>query len=128
MEGLAADGSAKDLVKWKIVKVDAFDQASLADPTTSASYKLCIYDSAGGPDPVLGMDFKGASTCNGKPCWKATGDKGFKFKDKEGTPLGVTSAKLRAGEAGKAQTKIRGKGFKLPSTPLSTSRTSASNS
>jgi len=102
----------KDLLKWKWKKGVATDMAAFRFPDTStASYRLCLYD-AGGKVADLDLPPGGVvPTCGTKPCWKATG-KGFSYKNKAGGPSGITVAKLKVGEAGKAQVlvKVTGKG------------------
>jgi hypothetical protein len=53
--------------------------------------------------------------CGTQPCWKPSGTTGFKYKNKDATPDGITGAKLKAGGAGKSQVKVkvRGKGALL---------------
>ena len=54
-------------------------------------------------------------TCGARPCWKATGSSGYKFKDKSGVQSSLTDMKLRSGGDGKAQLQVKGKGVDLAS-------------
>jgi hypothetical protein len=76
---------------------------------------VCVWDAFG---KEMEMDLLPGGTCAGKPCWKASGTKGFKYKDKATVPDGLTGAKLKAGTAGKSQVQAKGKGANLPSPVL----------
>jgi hypothetical protein len=52
-------------------------------------------------------------TCAGKPCWKATGTKGFAYKDKERTPDGAEKLQLKTGAIAKAQIQLSARGLAL---------------
>ncbi len=117
-----ADDS-KDQLKWKWKHGDATDVLDFKDPVGSTSdYLLCLYDSSVNSQPLLAVEVPPGGTCDGKACWKATGTKGFKYKNKAALPAGLTKGKLRAGAAGKAQVAIQAKGANLdtPTLPLST--------
>jgi hypothetical protein len=93
--------------------------------SSTASYRLCLYDSSANPQPRRNLDIPAGGTpagamCGTKPCWKAGGTTGFKYKDKDGTPDGITGVKLKAGITGKAKVQVKGKGVLLqpPSLPL----------
>jgi hypothetical protein len=106
---------AKDQLKWKWAKGDATDVADFMDPVNrSAGYAVCLYDASGRPLPLAQMAIEPGGTCDGKPCWKASGTTGFSYKNKLGTPDGVITVKLKAGEAGKAVVQVAGKGSYLP--------------
>jgi hypothetical protein len=57
-------------------------------------------------------------TCDGKPCWKETST-GFTYNSKT-SANGIQSMGLKAGAAGKANLKVKGKGTNLamPTMPL----------
>ena len=108
----------KDLLKWKWTKGAATTVADFADPVAgSATYHLCVYDSSGTAQPLMDVSVAPGGTCATVPCWKATGT-GFKYGSKDGKPLGITLVKLKAGDAGKANVQMKGKGVFLPTTPL----------
>ena len=54
-----------------------------------------------------------AALCANKPCW-ADKTKGFQYKDKDGSPNGITQLQLTAGFGGKAKIQVKGKGMNLP--------------
>ena len=91
-----------------------------ADPVHgAATYRLCVYDGSASAQPLMEMDVPPGGTCGTKPCWKAAGKTGFKYKNKAGTPDGVTSLKLKAGTPGKPKVQAGGKGalLSMPALP-----------
>lgn len=100
----AADEDRKDKLLWKAKDAGALAPAMLADPTTSASYALCLY--AG---PTLIAD----ALVPAGPQWRALGSSGYAFRG--ASPDGLGSVKVR-GEA--ARVLARGKGGALPDPPL----------
>ena len=52
-------------------------------------------------------------TCQGKPCWVASGFNGYKYKDKDLTPDGLMKILLKAGSDGQAKIIVKGKGLNL---------------
>jgi hypothetical protein len=78
-------------------------------PTTTTGYALCVYE--GGPGLALTAGALAGGTCkNGKPCWKASGTKGFKYGDADLTPQGAQKLTLQSGVDGKAKIGFAGKG------------------
>jgi len=108
----------RDLLLWKWLKGESTVAADFGDPTTSTDVRLCVFDDG---ELVAGALAPAGGSCAGKPCWKATGDRGFKYKDKEQTPTGLKVLKLKAGETGKAKiiAKAKGELVNLPGLPLS---------
>jgi hypothetical protein len=104
----------KDLFKWKwkgaATAVGDFKDPAAGTPEVS----VCVYDGSG---VLLEASILPGGTCSDKPCWKplgkVAGPTGYKYKNKLATPHGVTDAKLKAGDAGKAQVGIKGKGLNL---------------
>ena len=96
--------------------------ADFGDPLTSTSYSLCVYDeSAGVPTLVVAALAPAGGTCfNGQPCWKALGNRGFKYVDKDDTPHGLHKLVLLAGGQGHAYVfaKAHGPNLILPTLPL----------
>jgi hypothetical protein len=103
---------AKDSVSWKWSRGSATTLADFGDPTTTEGYVLCIYDAAPGVDFAASAPAGGACK-NGKPCWKASGTKGFKYGNAELTPEGVQKLTLLSGADGKAKIGFTGKGEPL---------------
>jgi hypothetical protein len=82
--------------------------SAFGDPTATTSHALCIYD-----DGTLAAEYgiePGGTCANGKPCWKPTGDKGFKYKNTPpGNVDGISLVLLKSG-SGNAKIVIKGKG------------------
>jgi hypothetical protein len=105
---------AKDQFKWKWAKGSATAVTDFKDPVGgSATYRVCVCDGSARPQPLMEMDVPPGGTCGTKPCWKASGTTGFSYKNTAGTTT-LTSRKLKAGSAGKAQVQAAGKGTNLP--------------
>src|SRR5262249_508673 len=106
---------AKDQFKWKWAKGFTTAVNDFKDPVGgSATYRVCVYDGSARPQPLMEMDVPPGGTCGTKPCWKASGTTGFSYKNQAGTTTGLTTMKLKAGSAGKAQVQAAGKGANLP--------------
>ncbi len=87
----------------------AVTQGQFGDPVNgSTAYAVCLYDAANQLRGEYSLAQAGA-TCGNKPCWKALSDKGYIYKDKDTTAYGILLAKLKGGDAGKGQVKIKGK-------------------
>jgi hypothetical protein len=110
---------AKDSLSWKWSKGSETTLDAFGDPTRTDGYALCLYD--GGSSLVLTAGAPASGACkNGKPCWKASGTKGFKYADGDLTPHGVQKLQLQAGLDGKAKLSVGGKGALLPMPALDT--------
>ncbi|MDG2304417.1 MAG: hypothetical protein P8R42_07130 [Candidatus Binatia bacterium] len=108
-----ADGPGpKDKLLWKYLKGPAETQAAFGEPDFDTDYTLCVYDDFG---LAIEAEVAGAGSCNGKPCWKAIGTKGYKFKDKATGQDGIFSI-LMKGDPANPKTKIlvTGKDAGLP--------------
>jgi hypothetical protein len=111
---------SKDSFKWKWNKGVATTVADFKMPDTgTATIRLCIYDGSGPTQPLLQADIPSGGvvpTCGTKPCWKTSGPsaapKGYKYTNKAAAN-GITSVKMKAGTAGRAQVQIKGKGAGL---------------
>lgn len=57
-------------------------------------------------------------TCGVAPCWKVKGSTGFGYRNKAGTPDGLTAMKLKAGTAGRPSVQAKGKGVHLQTPAL----------
>jgi hypothetical protein len=104
----------KDKLKYKWNRGVAVSVGQFGDPVEdSDTIRLCIYDDVG-LQRELDLPTGGVEPlCGTKPCWKATGTKGFKYKNKAGSADGVTSAKFKAGDPGKSQVQVKGNGTSL---------------
>ena len=102
-------------LSWKWTSSGTVNLSDFGSPATTTGYVLCLYANAGLKLTAQALPDR---TCGTKPCWKALGTKGFKYKDKAGTPNGLTGIKLVAGGAGKARIGVKGKGANLPAPAL----------
>ncbi len=115
------EGDTKDQIRWKWNKGEATTVEDFADPVNgSAEYRFCIYDESATQQPLLDAELVAGGACGRRACWTPTGKRGFKFGNREGTPAGITAAKLKAGDDGRAQVQIRAAGDYLlaPAPPL----------
>lgn len=78
---------------------------------------LCLYDATG---LVMTALLPGGEACGSRDCWRATGTNGFRYRDHELTPDGVSRAVLRAGPAGAAKVNVvlKGSNAPVPTPPL----------
>jgi hypothetical protein len=113
--------SARDKIVWKWLRGGAVDLADLGDPTTADHYSLCLYQEDGSP-PTLTRELTApaGSMCSGKPCWKALGLKGFRYKDPGRARAGLVKIVVRPGADGKAKAvvQVQGEHLSLPRLPL----------
>ncbi len=94
----------RNKIKWKFAGGPALGQADFGDPTTTATYALCIYDD-GALKAALQVGPSGT-------LWSAIGGKGYQYADGLGGSDGVTKMKLLGGSVPKLQ--LKGKGDDLP--------------
>jgi hypothetical protein len=113
----------KDRLQWSFVNGAATTNADFGDPTTTTSYRLCVYDeTAGVPALALSTGIAPGGTCDGKPCWRAS-KTGFRYRDKSASAEGIRQVVLKSGSAGRSKIQVRAQGDKLalPSLPLAQS-------
>jgi hypothetical protein len=98
-----------DQLRWKWRRGEAVRQGDLGEPSTTAAYTLCIYDTTAGVPSVVG-----AVTVGPNARWQNKRPKGWKYRNKAGTQDGVRKARLKTGAPGKARAQIRARGRSLP--------------
>jgi hypothetical protein len=111
----------KDAVTWKWRKGAATEFVELGNPLTTDAYALCLYgESSGTPELIFEATAPAGGTCGTASCWKPNGASGYGYKNKAATPRGLTQIRVKAGEPGKAQATVKGKGALLgvPQLPL----------
>jgi len=74
---------------------------------------LCLYDASSTAQPLLTGEVLGGGTCGSKPCWKALGSGGYRYKNKAGSVDGFTDVKLRVSSGGEIGLVVKGKGAGL---------------
>jgi hypothetical protein len=104
------------VLKWKLTRGGRASMADLHDPAGAGpTVLLCLYDSSAATQPLLAGTVLAGGTCAGRPCWRALGDgSGYRYKNRDGTPDGVTDLKLKVGGPGEIQLLAKGKGTSLP--------------
>jgi cysteine-rich repeat protein len=106
-----------DRLFWKWSKGQATTVADFGDPRAGDGYTFCVY-AGGSPTLLFEATIPAGGIVGGKPTWKATGVKGFKYKRTDGFPHGVQLVGLTAGAATKSKVKLKAKGTLLTSRPL----------
>jgi hypothetical protein len=77
-----------------------------------------VYDASGTPQPLLEERIAAGGTCGRRPCWRPIGATGYRYRNKTGTPDGVTDVRLKVTEPGELQLAVKGKGAPLALPPL----------
>jgi hypothetical protein len=92
--------------------------SDFGDPMDDTSYVLCVADASA--EVLLAAPATGGSSCEGKPCWRRVGTRGFKYVDKSGSADGLRTlaAKADAHGVGKLNARMRGPEFELPLLPF----------
>jgi hypothetical protein len=111
----SAPARHKLLWRWK-KGLATLTQSSFGNPVSGGtSYKLCLYDqTAGAPVFKMGLTIPAAGTCGTQPCWKAIGQKGWKYISTDGTAGGIGKLLLVGGDAGSPRVLLKGKGANIP--------------
>jgi hypothetical protein len=106
-----------DLVTWRWRTTGNIAIADFGDPVNTTDYSFCVY---AGASPTLIMELRAPAggTCGTKPCWKSKGAKGFRYKDKDRTPDGITKLVLRTSVAPLSDIVLRARGANVPIPPL----------
>jgi cysteine-rich repeat protein len=89
--------------------------ADFGNPTADTDYALCVYDEQGGETKLVsGAAVPAGGQCGRRPCWRTIGagaPRGYRYRNREATPLGIGTLVLRAG--GQARIVARGAGPRL---------------
>jgi hypothetical protein len=108
------EGAERDKIGWKWSKGAATALEDFSDAVGGSSvFQVCLYDASVNDQPLLDAGVAGGALCDGAPCWKTLGTKGYSYKDKAGESDGITSLKLKSGVEGKAQVQARAAGANL---------------
>jgi cysteine-rich repeat protein len=102
--------SDKGKLQWKWLAGSATDKAEFGDPLTSDGYFVCLYDGSG---LRATLRAPAGGTCGKNPCWKDV-PYGYLYKDKDGTPNGISLLQLKQGADGEARIKVKAKGSNVP--------------
>ncbi len=107
----------KDLVSWRWRTTGNVPLVDFGDPVNTSDYSFCVYAGAV-PQLIMELRAPAGGTCANKPCWKSRGNKGFRYKDKDRTPSGITKLVLRTSEAPLSDIVLRARGLNIPIPPL----------
>jgi hypothetical protein len=114
--------TSKSSLAWKWQKGAATSLADLGDPIGgSTGYVLCVYDTqASVPRVALRAHAPAGGVCKGRPCWRPSGTTGLRYDDRDLSPDGIQSLKIKAASAEKASLTLKAKGDRLalPALPL----------
>jgi hypothetical protein len=107
-----------DEIVWQWKSGAATAKADFGNPLGATGYALCIYRDT---TPVFIGTIPSNDQCPRKTCWRAT-RKGYVYQGRSGSPDGIASVTLQAGDTGRARVTVRGSGRKLtlPALPLET--------
>jgi hypothetical protein len=112
------DDDAKDQLQWKLSKGSATSASEIGDPITTDDYVVCAFDeSTPSPELLIEAAVPAAGQCGKTDCWKRT-PSGVKYKDDDGTPLGVTRVGARSGDRSTVKVQGRGANLQMPALPL----------
>jgi hypothetical protein len=112
------DGTTRDRFVWRWLKGEATDLGDFFDAVSgSAQYHACLYDASASPQPRLDVGAAAGGVCDGLPCWKTLGTRGYRYRDKSD---GLLLMRLVSGSAGKARVIVRAVGgdLAMPALPL----------
>jgi hypothetical protein len=112
--------NTQDLLQFKWQRGTDTTQNELGEPTSSATYRICVYDANG---LVRKATAPAGGVCNnGKPCWKTTGPQaspnGFLYRDRARTPSGTSAVTLKSGTLLRPKALWTAKGDALSDGPL----------
>ncbi len=111
-------GQSRDKLDWKWRKGAAIATEDFMQPgSAAAALSLCLYDASGASAALAEFAVPTGGMCGKRACWKSTGDKGFRMRDRAASS-GITSVTLRSGAAGKAKIGLKGRGGNLALPPL----------
>jgi hypothetical protein len=100
---------SKSKLLWKFIKGQSTSFADLGDPTTSATYSLCIY--AGPSQALVGT----LSISPNGTLWSPVGTtKGYKYFDPTSATDGVQKIIVKASAAANTKELIKARGSALP--------------
>ena len=109
----------KQLVTWRFRSTGSIPLADFDDPVNTTSYSLCVYTGAI-PTFLFELHAPADGSCAGKPCWKARGTKGFRYRDHTRSNSGISRLVLRTQPDVLADLVLRARGpnVPLPTQPL----------
>ena len=111
-----ADAARRQLTVKLGRLVNAIAASDFGNPLASGGdYRLCLYDTSGGATRLAaGLSVAAGGSCGTMSCWRALGDSGFLFRDRNGTRDGVRKLAMKGGSAGRGKILVAAKGATLP--------------
>ena len=107
---LAKGSSAShDDVSWSWTARAPVALLDFGNPSVVTDLTMCVYDQSG---LKLSATAPHAGTCAGKPCWTATASS-FRYRNPLLAPDGILKIAAKAGDAGQARIRVKGKGANL---------------
>jgi len=90
--------------------------SDFGDPVVGGNhYRICVYDSTDSAARLAaGASLAGGGSCGAMSCWRALGDRGFVFRDRDGAQHGIGKLVLKGGAVGRGMIHITGKGDGVP--------------
>jgi hypothetical protein len=105
---LIVDGDDdRDKLLWKWLRGASTSQPEFADPSATASYRLCLF---AGTSAVLAAAEIGADP----QTWSGIGDTAFIYDDADASEGGIRKILLRSSAADRTKIVVNGKGANLP--------------
>ncbi len=113
-------GHGRDRLRW-VWRGEGTTLEEVGDPLTADSLALCLYDQSRGLPETLTFSAAAPAggTCGKRACWRRFGDKMLRYRDRSGTPDGLTEILLHAGHDRRAKLSVRaeGRNLSLPDLP-----------
>jgi hypothetical protein len=94
--------------------------ADVGDPLATTGFTICLIDATSG-EPTLRASATAppGGRCGSGPCWKRR-PTDVRYRDRDGTPDGITSLSVQAGTTGRIKAKAAGEHLALPPLGLAT--------
>ncbi len=109
---LDSSDDKQDTLRWKWSRGERALQSDLGAPATSTTYTLCMYDSIGGVDSLVG-----ALKIDPNANWNDEAPDGWRYLDAGGAEDGVGKLQLRIAPSGRSLVQVIAKGTNLPLPP-----------
>lgn len=111
---------SKRVLSWRWSRgTSALTQVDFGVPIAAGTrYALCVYDyRATSARLVTGLGLDSAGTCDGNPCWRPVGNRGWSYENRNGSADGVRRLKMLGGPSGNPRVRLDAKGVDLPLPP-----------
>lgn len=103
---------------WKWTNGEGTSIEDFGDPLGGDAYAMCIFDESGAAPSVAFAAVTRVGQCGDRPCWQATGARGFAYKDGQHAGDWIDEVVLRSGGDGNARITVTGNGPALEGPPL----------